>query len=88
MVVGRAVHGFGGLLAWQLFLPGFIGIADTNDFARVTGWLCLAPSGARTTFTFFQPEYTWSAHNFWASPYTSSETALGWLAIQLAGATQ
>ena len=44
--------GFGGLLAWQLFLPGFIGIADTNDFARVTGWLCLAPSGAPTTFTF------------------------------------
>ena len=79
--------GFGCLLAWQLFLPGFIGIADTNDFARVTGWLCLAPSGAPTTFTFFQPEYTWSAHNFWASPYTSSETALGWLAIQLAGAT-
>ena len=79
--------GFGGLLAWQLFLPGFIGIADTNDFARVTGWLCLAPSGAPTTFTFFQPEYTWSARHFWASPYASSETALGWLAIQLAGAT-
>ena len=79
--------GFGGLLAWQLFLPGFIGIADTGDFARVTGWLCLAPSGAPTRFTFFQAEYTWSAHNFWASPYTSSETALGWLAIRLAGAT-
>jgi hypothetical protein len=79
--------GFGGLLAWQLFLPGFIGIADTNDFARVAGWLCLAPSGAPTSFTFFQPDYTWSAHHFWASPYTSSETALGWLAIQLAGAT-
>jgi hypothetical protein len=79
--------GYGGILAWQLFLPGFIGIADTGDFARVAGWLCLAPSGAPTRFTFFQPEYTWSAHNFWDSPYTSSETALGWLAIQLAGAT-
>jgi len=79
--------GFGSLLVWQLFLPGFIGIADTNDFARVAGRLCLAPSGAPTRFTFFQPEYTWSAHNFWASPFTSSETALGWLAIQLAGAT-
>lgn len=79
--------GFGSLLAWQLFLTGFIGIADTNDFARVTGWLCLAPSGAPTRFTFFQPDYTWSAHNFWASPFMSSETALGWLAIHLAGAT-
>jgi len=79
--------GFGALLARQLFLPGFIGIADTGDFARVTGWLCLAPSSAPTRFTFFQPEYTWSAHNFWASPYMSSETALGWLAIQLTGAT-
>jgi hypothetical protein len=79
--------GFGGLLAWQLFLPGFIGIADTGDFARVRGWLCLAPSGGPTRFTFFQAGYTWSAHNFWASPFTSSETALGWLAIQLAGAT-
>ena len=78
---------FGGLLAWQLFLPGFIGIADTGDFARVAGWLCLAPRGAPSHFTFFQPEYTWSAHNFWDSPYSSSETALGWLAIQLAGAT-
>uniref|UniRef100_Q01VA6 Glycosyltransferase RgtA/B/C/D-like domain-containing protein n=1 Tax=Solibacter usitatus (strain Ellin6076) TaxID=234267 RepID=Q01VA6_SOLUE len=79
--------GFGSLLAWQLFFPGFIGIADTGDFARVAGWLCLAPRGAPSHFTFFQPEYTWSAHNFWDSPYTSSETALGWLAIQLAGAT-
>jgi hypothetical protein len=79
--------GYGGLLTWQLFLPGFIGIADTGDFARVAGWLCLAPSGTQTTFTFFQPDYIWSVRNFWDSPYKSSETALGWLAIQLAGAT-
>ena len=79
--------GFGGLLVWQLFLPGFIGIADTGDFARVTSWLCLAPIGARTDFTFFQPNYIWSARNFWESPYQSSETALGWLAVHLVGAT-
>jgi hypothetical protein len=79
--------GFGGLLAWQLFLPGFVGIADTGDFGRVAGWLCLAPSGVPTTFTFFQPDYVWSARNFWRSPYKSSEVVLGWLAIQLAGAT-
>jgi hypothetical protein len=79
--------GFGGLMAAQLFLPGFIGIADTGDFGRVAGWLCLAPSGAPTPFAFFQPEYVWSGHNFWGSPYTSSETVLGWIAIHLAGAT-
>jgi hypothetical protein len=81
--------GFAGILAWQLFLPGFIGIADTGDFARVAGWLCLAPAptGGPRTFAFFQPNYFWSARNFWDSPYRSSETALGWLAIQLAGAT-
>jgi hypothetical protein len=78
---------FSGLLVWQLFLPGFIGIADSGDFARVAGWLCLAPSGHRTPFTFFQPDYVWAAHNFWDSPYHSSETVLGWLAIRLAGAT-
>jgi hypothetical protein len=79
--------GFGGLLAWQLFLPGFIGIADTGDSAKVAGRLCLAPSGTPITFTFFQPDYTWSTRHFWRSPYRSSETALGWLAIQIAGAT-
>ena len=79
---------FGGLLACQLFLPGFIGIADTGDFAKVTGWLCLAPRGGQSAFTFFQSDYVWSARNFWDSPYLSSETALGWLAIHLSGATR
>jgi hypothetical protein len=78
--------GLAGLLAWQLFLPGFIGIADTGDFGRVAGWLCLAPRDPPTHFTFFQPDWVWSAKNFWDSPYKSSETFLGWLAIQLVGA--
>jgi hypothetical protein len=78
---------FAGLLTWQLFLPGFIGLADGGDFARVTGWLCLAPRGQPTPFTYFQPEYVWASHNFWDSPYRSSEIVLGWLAIHIAGAT-
>jgi hypothetical protein len=80
--------GFGALLAWQLFLPGFIGIADNGDFGKVAGWLCLAAKGGPATFVFFQPDYIWSSRNFWDSPYKSSETALGWLAIQLAGAAR
>lgn len=79
---------FVAVMASQLFLPGFIGIADTGDFARVAGWLCLAPQDPHATFRYFQPNYFWSARNFWNSPYQSSETALGWLAIHLAGATR
>jgi len=78
---------FAAILVWQLFLPGFIGIADSGDFPRVAGWLCLWPKDTRVTFTYFQPDYIWSASRFWASPYHSSETVLGWLAIHLAGAT-
>jgi len=78
---------FAGILVWQLFLPGFIGIADSGDFPRVAGRLCLWPKATRVTFTYFQPDYVWSASRFWASPYHSSETVLGWLAIHLAGAT-
>lgn len=75
-----------GILAWQLFLPGFIGIANNGDFGKVAGWLCLAPRGTPTPFAYFQPDYVWRARNFWDSPYRSSETALGWLAIHLANA--
>ena len=33
------------VLAWQLFLPGFIGLADNRDFAKVAGRLCLGLTG-------------------------------------------
>lgn len=75
-------------LASQLLLPGFIGIASNGDFGKVYGWLCLAPRGVETNFTYFQPEYVWSARNYWDSPYHSSETGLGWMATRLAGATK
>ena len=74
-------------LAVQVLLPGFIGIANNGDFGKVYAWLCLAPRGAETNFTYFQPDYIWRAQNFWNSPYHSSETALAWLATRIAGAT-
>jgi hypothetical protein len=74
-------------LASQLLLPGFTGIANNGDFSKVYGWLCLAPRGAETNFVYFQPDYVWSAGNYWNSPYHSSESALAWLATRLAGAT-
>lgn len=74
-------------LAVQSLLPGFIGIANNGDFGKVYAWLCLAPRAPENSFTFFQPEYLWSAKNYWNSPYHSSESALAWLATRIAGAT-
>jgi hypothetical protein len=84
LALGAAV---GACLSVQFLLPGFIGIANNGDFGKVYGWLCLAPRGAETNFIHFQPDYLWSARNYWNSPYHSSESALAWLATRLAGAT-
>ena len=74
-------------LAVQVLLPGFIGIANNGDFGKVYAWLCLGPRGAETNFIHFQPDYIWSARNYWNSPYHSSESTLAWLATRFAGAT-
>jgi hypothetical protein len=74
-------------LAVQVVLPGFIGIANNGDFGKVFGWLCLGPRGVETNFTHFQPDYIWSARNYWNSPYHSSESALAWFATRCARAT-
>jgi hypothetical protein len=29
------------ILVWQLFLPGFVGMANNGDFGRVAGLLCM-----------------------------------------------
>ena len=75
---------FAGLLAWELLLPGYIGLADNGDFGKVTGHLGLASRRA-TNFVYFQPECVWSKRNYWDSPYFSSETLLAWLALELSG---
>jgi len=74
-------------IAFQTLFPGYIGIANNGDFGKVYGWLCLALRGPETNFAFVQPEYIWSARNYWNSPYHSSESLLAWLATRLAGAT-
>ncbi|MGA3043290.1 MAG: hypothetical protein ABSF54_21145 [Bryobacteraceae bacterium] len=46
------------ILAWQLLLPGFIGMADNGDFAKVCGRFCLLGADRETEkFIYFQPEY-------------------------------
>jgi hypothetical protein len=76
---------FAGLLAWELLLPGFIGLADNGDFGKVCAHLRLAAERP-TNFVYVQPVVVRSERNYWESPYYSSETALAWLALHLSGA--
>jgi hypothetical protein len=46
------------ILAWQLLLPGFIGMANNGDFPKVSGPLCLLGADNETEkFIYFQPDY-------------------------------
>src|ERR1022692_3712169 len=46
------------ILIWQLLLPGFIGMADNGDFAKVAGRFCLADADRETEkFIYFQPDF-------------------------------
>src|ERR1039458_5215929 len=71
----------GGILAWQLFLPGFIGMANNGDFGKVAGPLSIggADHGA-DNFIFFQPQYVRGAENYYIPKPPSSEIGLAWLA--------
>jgi hypothetical protein len=71
-----------GILAWKLFLPGFIGMADNSDFGKVAGPLCLAsaePEGEN----FFHPLYVRGQQNCYHPHIPSSEVSLAWLASTL-----
>ena len=70
-----------GVLVWQLFVPGFIGMADNGDFGKVAGPLSLGgvDHGA-DHFVFFQPHYFRSPQNYFIPEPPSSEIALAALA--------
>ena len=46
------------LLAWQVLLPGFIGLANNGDFGKIAGGLCIggADNGA-DNFLYFKADY-------------------------------
>jgi hypothetical protein len=48
----------GVILAWQLILPGFIGMANNGDFGKIAGSLCIggADNGAEN-FLYFKSDY-------------------------------
>jgi hypothetical protein len=71
-----------GILAWKLFLPGFIGMADNGDFGKVAGPLCLA-SAELERENFFNSLYVRSKANCFDAHVPSSERAIAWLASSL-----
>lgn len=79
----------GTILAMQVLLPGFIGLADNGDFGKVAGWLRIAPTRgwAGNYFAYFDPDYTWSGRNPAGTGFLSSEIPLAAIAQRLANAT-
>jgi hypothetical protein len=67
------------ILLWQLFWPGFIGLADNRDFAKVSGRLCIGRADvadAGAYFAYFYPDYERSQHYCWESGVPTSQLLL------------
>ena len=76
------------ILARQLLLPGYIGLANNGDFPKVIGRFDLGPADGRSSnFLFFVPSYQFGPQNHWISPVISSEIAVAALPIWLVRAT-
>jgi len=70
-----------GILAWQLLLPGFIGMANNGDFGKVAGPLSIGGAdGGANNFVFFQAQYLRGPQYYYIPRPPSSEIALAWLA--------
>jgi hypothetical protein len=64
--VGVLIIAFISLIAVQIFVPPFIGIANNGDFARITMLFCYAPEGGWTDdWTYFVPQYVKLPANCW-----------------------
>lgn len=70
-----------GILAVQLLLPGFIGLADNGDFPKIAGPLCIAPTDPKAeTFDYFEADYLRAPQHCYDIKIRSSESVLAWLA--------
>lgn len=64
------------ILLWQLFLPGFIGLANNRDFAKVMGRLCIGrPDVLSSYYAYFHPGYDRAQRYCWDSHIPASELA-------------
>jgi hypothetical protein len=69
------------LLAWQLLLPGFIGLADNGDFGKVAGRLCIGgPDSGADNFVFFRSQYVRGPGSCYNSRIPTSELTVAWVA--------
>lgn len=70
------------VLAWQLLIPGFVGMANNGDFARVAGRFCLqaAGRGGADNFIYFVPRYERSPEACWDAQSPGTATWLAGLA--------
>jgi hypothetical protein len=71
------------LLAVQLLIPPFIGIANNGDFPKVAGRLSLGPRVEGQNFLYFVPDYVRAERYHWESEVLSSDLAPAWLAVQI-----
>jgi hypothetical protein len=76
------------ILAAQLFVPPFIGLADNGDFPKVTGRLSLGPRDGGENFIHFVSDYLLSPRYSWKSDTLSTELPLAWLATRLSRTTK
>jgi hypothetical protein len=71
-------------LALQLFLPGFIGLADNGDFPKISRPLCLGPADGRAqAFVYFVSDYERRPDLCWSSGLYSSALVPAWIASEL-----
>ncbi len=69
------------LLAWQLLVPGFIGLANNGDFGKVAGRLCISgPDLGADNFLFFRSQYVRGPDSCYNARIPTSELGVAWLA--------
>jgi hypothetical protein len=73
-----------GALASELFLPGFIGLADNGDFPKVSMSLCIGAADDRAqAFSYFVSDYVRGNAYCWDSGLKSSAVVPAWFASTL-----
>jgi len=71
-----------GILIWKLLLPGFVGMADNGDFAKVAGPLSLGNSEPAQR-SFLHAAYLRDKAYYYNPHFLSSEVSLAWAASSL-----
>jgi hypothetical protein len=65
------------ILAWQLILPGFIGLANNRDFAKVAGRLCIGREDVPSSYyVYVHADFERAQRYCWNSQIPASEAAL------------